>query len=243
MLKKLFLVSLFVFSLAFVSTAHASVNVAEELQSQINAILEQIKILQSRISAQSSVTTGGSTSGASSSGGGSVSSSPAIAFCYNFTRNLGVGDRGNDVDALVSILVKDGEISDTGENIRGEDFNELVAEAVIGFQSKYGIRKTGYVGPLTRAKLNALYSCGTPNQVSISILSPNGDDHWPIGSKQRVKMILKNIPSGSGIYFFLNSGNIAGFPILNVSNNEKEFEFVVPSSVIEGGDMVTMLDQ
>jgi peptidoglycan hydrolase-like protein with peptidoglycan-binding domain len=30
--------------------------------------------------------------------------------------------------------------------------------SVQAFQSKYGINATGYVGPMTRAKLNALYS-------------------------------------------------------------------------------------
>ena len=40
-------------------------------------------------------------------------------------------------------------------------FGDNTASAVVQFQGKYNIRQTGTVGPLTRAKLNSLYGCGT----------------------------------------------------------------------------------
>ncbi len=79
------------------------------------------------------------------------------AFCHNFNRDLTVGSSGDDVSALNQALSSSG-IDTTGNN---SDFDEDNAGDVVRFQAKYGIRQTGYVGPLTRAKLNALYRCST----------------------------------------------------------------------------------
>ncbi|MCX6713851.1 MAG: putative Ig domain-containing protein, partial [Candidatus Vogelbacteria bacterium] len=47
------------------------------------------------------------------------------------------------------------------EGIVDPEFDEELASSVVKFQVKYGITpRSGYVGPLTRAKLNALYRCG-----------------------------------------------------------------------------------
>lgn len=82
------------------------------------------------------------------------------AFCYNFTRDLGIGRSLNaaEAKALDTIFTKE-RISDAGFN--HNEFDEDTAAYVVSFQAKYGIRQTGYVGPLTRAKLNALYGCGS----------------------------------------------------------------------------------
>ena len=88
------------------------------------------------------------------SGGGSQS-------CYNFTRDLYYWVSGSDVLKLQEALERNGfgvELGDT----RGAYFGESTASAVVRFQAKYGILQTGYVGPVTRAKLNALYGCSTP---------------------------------------------------------------------------------
>lgn len=93
-------------------------------------------------------------------------------FCYTWTTNLKIGDRGVGVDALVKALIKEGLITNVSEGqVLGEDFNEKLAAAIVGFQQKYASEiltpnglsyGTGYVGPSTRAKLNSLYGCTIP---------------------------------------------------------------------------------
>ena len=80
------------------------------------------------------------------------------SFCYNFDNDITVGSRGSVVSALNQALSSSG-IDTTGNT---SIFTEDNAGDVVSFQARYGIRQTGYVGPITRAKLNALYGC--PNQ-------------------------------------------------------------------------------
>lgn len=58
---------------------------------------------------------------------------------------------------------------------------------VFQFQAKYGIKQTGYVGPLTRAKLNSLYGCKTQVKPGITVTSPNGGENWVANSVQDIK--------------------------------------------------------
>lgn len=93
-------------------------------------------------------------------GGGTIS--PSV-FCYNWTKNLRIGDANNDVTQLVIALSKENVLSG-----KAALFNEEVASAVVEFQEKYtseiltpnNLRHgTGFVGVSTRAKLNKLYGC------------------------------------------------------------------------------------
>ncbi|OGZ54375.1 MAG: hypothetical protein A3B25_01780 [Candidatus Ryanbacteria bacterium RIFCSPLOWO2_01_FULL_48_26] len=155
----------------------ANSDIVAQLQAQIAALLAQVQQLQAQLGAQQGQT-------------------PAV-FCHNWTNNLRVGDRGNAVDALVTALVREGFIPNpSNERIYGEDFNEQVASAVVGFQEKYASEiltpnglshGTGYVGASTRAKLNRLYGCGQPTQPSITVLSPNGGESWTKGTAQTIK--------------------------------------------------------
>lgn len=77
------------------------------------------------------------------------------SFCHNFNKDLTVGSRGDEVSALNQALTASG-IDTTGNSA---NFSEDNAGDVVAFQAKYGIRQTGYVGPMTRAKLNALHRC------------------------------------------------------------------------------------
>ena len=120
--------------LCFGATTKAST--IADLQAQIAQLMTQLKTMQSQ-------------------------QGTATAWCYTFNKNLGVGmDTTNpDVSPLVTALYNNGiinyEISENG-------YDEQIASAVIKFQQKYGITPlSGYVGPKTRAKLNALYACAS----------------------------------------------------------------------------------
>jgi len=124
--------------------AHAQT--AASLQAQINALLQQITVLQAKL-------------------GTTAAPAPSAIACHSFSANLHAGATGADVAALQSTLTKDGEtVSATGY------FGPLTAAAVSKFQVKYastilapvGLSQgTGFVGASTRAMLNALYGCQT----------------------------------------------------------------------------------
>ncbi|MHB8710231.1 MAG: peptidoglycan-binding domain-containing protein [Minisyncoccota bacterium] len=114
--------------------------------SQISAI---IQLLQSFGADQSVI------NNVQASLNGGTPTSNGASFCYNFNNDLTVGNSGADVSALNQALTSSG-IDTTGNT---SNFSENTAGDVVSFQAKYGIRQTGYVGPITRAKVNALYGC------------------------------------------------------------------------------------
>lgn len=78
-----------------------------------------------------------------------------ISFSYAWNRDLQIGSSYSaDVSALQAALAHEGVY--TGEITGG--FYDQTYWAVQDFQQKYGINRTGYVGQITRAKLNELYS-------------------------------------------------------------------------------------
>lgn len=88
-------------------------------------------------------------------------------WCHNFKQDLRYGDKGIEVKALQAALKKQG----FPETLRdaGKGFRNFTAASVVGFQEKYrkqilkplGLKHgTGFVGKLTRVKLNRLYGCG-----------------------------------------------------------------------------------
>jgi len=110
-------------------------------------------------------------------------------FCWSFNQDLKLGDGGmgggsrarnqvdDDVHSLRQFLTREGIavlISSDGYpgiSMIESWFESETQAAVKKFQAKYGIPNTGYVGPLTRAKLNALYGCNkkvfiTPNALA-----------------------------------------------------------------------------
>jgi len=121
---------------------------AEELQVQIQSLLQTLSALQAQL-------------GALQGGTGSISS---------FTRNLSIGDRGEDVKQLQKILNNDTrtKITLSGPGSLGNEtdyFGSLTKEAVIKFQNLHAqeiltptnlATGTGFVGPSTRTKLNTL---------------------------------------------------------------------------------------
>lgn len=78
------------------------------------------------------------------------------ASSYNFSSDLSLGSRGNDVAELQKVLIGNGFL-----NIAAPTgfYGPMTAAAVKLYQTAHGIRATGYVGPRTLAALNAE---GTP---------------------------------------------------------------------------------
>ncbi len=87
------------------------------------------------------------------------------AFCHTFITNLGYANSGTvEVGYLHTALQKEGILYGTDT---ANEYTKETLSAIIKFQKKYGILQTGYVGPITRAKLNTMYRCGT------NICTPN----------------------------------------------------------------------
>jgi len=110
--------------------AFAQVSVAD-LMAQINALQAQLLQLQ----------------------GGSSSTSS-----YTFAKNLTVGSKGEDVKQLQSVLIAGGYLKIAAPT---SYFGPATKAAVIAWQKAVGISPTsGYVGALSRAKLNGSSSTG-----------------------------------------------------------------------------------
>ena len=136
-------------AMLFTLVSPAKAATAEEMQQMINDLLAQVSALQ------------GSTGGASSAAG----------MCpYTWTRSLKTGDTGMDVMKLQQFLNSDADtrVSASGVGSAGmetEYFGPATAAAVSKFQVKYRsdvlspaglVNPTGYFGPATMAKANAL---------------------------------------------------------------------------------------
>ena len=103
------------------------------------------------------------------------------SWCHTFNVNLKVGDEGSEVQALETALAREGFSVEHSSNFESV-FDERIASAVTGFQEKYrdeiltplGLKYgTGYVGKLTRAKLNQLYGCSVTVKSSSLYITPS----------------------------------------------------------------------
>ena len=134
----------------------AGAQTVEDLQAQIADLLATIAGLQTQLAGMA---------------GGTTPSGSCTA--YTFTTDLDMKDTGADVLNLQKVLNTDADtqVAVSGVGSAGEEteyFGSLTKAAVIKFQDKYaaevltpiGIAAgTGYVGSMTRAKLNTLAVC------------------------------------------------------------------------------------
>ena len=118
-----------------------------DLQSQINSLLATIASLQAQLAG---------------TGGSSVSTG------YTFNTNLTLNSKGTDVMNLQKVLnmSADTKVAVSGAGSPGMEtsfFGPATKAAVAKFQVKYGITPAaGYVGAITRAKLNSMNSVTPP---------------------------------------------------------------------------------
>ena len=101
----------------------------------------------------------------------------STAFCHTFNANLSSGMEGPEVTALQTALQKEQvragiavTVQITGQFSYNE--NDELPFAVRWFQERNFLPQTGFVGPLTRAKLNALYGCSTTQQPAQTTTTP-----------------------------------------------------------------------
>lgn len=127
----------FAMALSFVAPSATNAATMEELQAMIASLSAQLAALS-----------GGSTSGSSTG--------------YTFNTNLTIGSKGTDVMNLQKVLnmSADTRVASTGAGSPGNEtstFGPATRAAVIKFQTKNGITPAaGYVGAITRAKLNSM---------------------------------------------------------------------------------------
>ncbi|MEK7088262.1 MAG: peptidoglycan-binding protein [Patescibacteria group bacterium] len=148
--------------------AVSPVSAAALTQAQIDAIIGLLQSFgadQSTISNVQASLTGGTPTGGTTGG-------------YVFNANLTMGSKGADVMNLQKVLNSDAntQVAASGVGSAGNEssyFGALTKAAVIKFQNKYGITPAvGYVGAITRAKLNTMGGVvvvppGTPPPVSV----------------------------------------------------------------------------
>ena len=198
----------FLFNFNLSNTAAISI---EELQARIAQIQAQIAALQKQLTQIQNIPT-------------VETPEKAPGWCYNFYRSLAYGDKGSDIEALQTVLQKEG-IYKGSITAR---FDSLTLSAVMSFQVKYAadilkpwglIKGTGYVGNTTRAKLNELSGCKETVEKFITVVSPNGGEKWEQGNAKTITW---------------NSNGIERVKISLVDYSAEEPKYI-PISCIEGG--------
>ncbi|HEY0964352.1 MAG TPA: peptidoglycan-binding protein [Candidatus Paceibacterota bacterium] len=154
-------------ALTAVPIAPANAQSQADLQTTINALLAQVQSLQAKLN-----------------GGAS-----ATAFNYTWSRSLTIGSTGEDVRMLQKFLNRDADtrVALSGAGSAGNEttyFGPATSAAVAKFQNKYRsdiltpnglITATGYFGPASIAKANALAKIGS-TPVPPKPTTPNDDD-------------------------------------------------------------------
>lgn len=151
-------------SIALIAGVGSTASAGALTSAQVSAIISLLQSFgadQATISNVQASLTGGTPS---SSGSGSMSTG------YTFTRDLKQGDTGTDVMNLQKVLNMDSatQVASSGAGSPGNEtstFGPATKAAVIKFQNKYASETltpiglssgTGYVGAMTRAKLNSM---------------------------------------------------------------------------------------
>ncbi|MBI2096161.1 MAG: carboxypeptidase regulatory-like domain-containing protein [Candidatus Taylorbacteria bacterium] len=127
--------------------------------------------------------------------------------CFTFSKNLRIGDTGRDVAKLHYFLAKEGFKGETNGEDSEDVYSEVTAAAVSGFQQKYRAEilspvslpfGTGFAGPATRAKLNALYGCRDDSAYKIT---PESLGSAQVGKFYQTKLKLHGVKnSGTALW-------------------------------------------
>ncbi len=167
----------------------------------------------------------------------------AITFLYStahaqnasFYSNMTIGSNSQEVATLQNWLISNGydiPAISSGQASPGY-FGLQTKLAVQRYQAANGVPSTGYVGPLTRGRLN-----GMPVNVgTLTVLSPNGGESWMKGTNYTISWRSSNpynTQSNVSIYLVRNiSGcfNAGTRPCLAVVDPE----YLIASNVYDNG--------
>jgi len=117
---------------------------------------------------------------------------PTRMLAASYSQNMYLGLKSTQVAQLQQDLAKDPGIYP--QQLVTGFFGRLTLQAVKLFQAKYGIWQTGFVGPLTRAKLNELYDNGSTTAA--------GDITKGVGQQEGSFLIQKiNANSVDGLWY------------------------------------------
>ncbi len=170
-----------------------------QLQAQIDSLMAQIQALQNNQTPTPNPT--------------------PTKWCYSFNTDFGadgVYPSSADLTALLIILDKEDIYNPV---VVPTVYSSKVSGAIKLLQKKYAIRASGWVGPVTRQKLNTLYACSTTTTTpTITVTSPNGGEVWAQGSSQTIRWTTTGMPASSYMIARLR----------NVSSGQ-EYYFDVPS--------------
>lgn len=219
MQKRLFIV---IVLLLFTSPlAHAST--ADELRSQINALLQQIATIQAQLGISSQPATNTTTPSVTTTTGSATGST--LSNCPNLQYNLERGDTdtatAQEVTALQKFLAQDPTLYP--EMTISGYYGTLTEAAVQRFQVRYGIvqagnyQSTGYgrVGPKTRAAIasactnttttTTTTTTNTANNNYMSFLAEPSSGAAPLA----VKVTLKNTAASACTSYYVDWGDIS----------------------------------
>lgn len=113
-------------------------------------------------------------------------------FCTNLDKDLRYGASSDkETKDRVTML----QLFLERENLFGAStlgtFGPVTLAAVKKFQVRYGLPATGFVGPMTRAKIKEISRCGSiivpPPTRPITVKAPNGGEKWDLNSNQYIQ--------------------------------------------------------
>ncbi len=149
----------------------------------------------------------------------------ATSPCTVISQNLHIGQfdmfTGGQVSVLQTFLVSSGYLFHVPTGF----FGGLTYQAVVRFQGAYGIPMTGFVGPLTRAEIQAL-TCANPpvpppNPTPVRIINTS-PSAGPVGTM--VTLTGFGFTADNTVYF-------AGGAIPHISGSPNSLTFTVPAYV------------
>ncbi len=136
------------------ASASALLSAIQSMQSELSQTVTQIQSMATSLTQAASALTAGANNGTASNTtttASSTTNSGTTTGPYDFTEFLSVGSADQEVEDLQQYLTTKGYFTGPVTGYYGA----LTQAAVAAYQTAHGINPAGYVGPSTRAAMNA----------------------------------------------------------------------------------------